>query len=84
MTELNDVISSDSTLVLINASTINARGQIAGLAFEPSTGALPAFLATPTHGARGRSSTGISPGRGRNFVLPAHIRQMLRDRLAKP
>ena len=85
MTDLNDLVANDSQLVLINASDINARGQIAGLAFQPSTGQLPAFLATPRHGeVTGESATDSQPRARRTVVLPANVRKMLRESLVKP
>jgi probable HAF family extracellular repeat protein len=82
MTGLNDLIPADSPLFLINASAINARGQIAGLAFQTSTGEFHAFLATPIHGeVAGENARGH---RGGKVVLPANVRKMLRENLAKP
>jgi len=47
MTDLNTIIPSDSALQLISGEGINDRGEIAGTAFDPSTGESPAFLAVP-------------------------------------
>jgi probable HAF family extracellular repeat protein len=47
MTDLNTLIPADSPLFLLVATSNNARGQIAGLAIEKSTGEAHAFLATP-------------------------------------
>jgi probable HAF family extracellular repeat protein len=47
MTDLNNLIPSDSTLSLILACSINSQGQIVGLAVDKDTGAAHAFLATP-------------------------------------
>jgi len=47
MIDLNTLIPADSPLFLIVAPSINARGEIAGLAVEKSTGKAHAFLATP-------------------------------------
>ena len=81
MTDLNELVSPDSGLELINATAINARGQIAGLAFRPSTGELCAFLATPTHGGlAGESATGAAGRKASpvpKIVLPEHILEML-------
>ena len=47
MTDLNTLIPTNSTLYLLLAYSINSSGQIVGLAVT-SSGALHAFLATPT------------------------------------
>lgn len=47
MTDLNALVLLDSPLFLVGAFSINSRGEIAGTAFDPSTGEMPAFLATP-------------------------------------
>jgi hypothetical protein len=78
MTDLNELIPSESPLVLINASQINARGQIAGLALEISSGELRPFLATPRHGeVADESATGAVRDRTKT-VLPANVRNILR------
>jgi len=85
MTDLNDLIANDSPLVLINASAINARGQIAGLALQPSTGELPAFLATPRHpeltGERARNA---QRGARRTVAIPPNVGKMLREVVVMP
>jgi len=83
MTDLNTLIPADSPLFLINAVGINARGQIDGLAFQTSTGEFHAFLATPVHGEIS-SESATAGARGRKIILPAHVRKMLRESLAKP
>jgi probable HAF family extracellular repeat protein len=47
MTDLNTLIPADSPLFLMVAPSISARGQIAGIAVEKSTGKAHGFLATP-------------------------------------
>jgi probable HAF family extracellular repeat protein len=47
MTDLNTLIPADSPLFLIEALGINDRGQIAGPAFNASTGDFHGFLLTP-------------------------------------
>jgi probable HAF family extracellular repeat protein len=82
MTGLNDLIPANSPLFLINAGGINARGQIAGLAFQTSTGEFHAFLATPMHGGvASESTTAAAHRRGRKIILPENVRKMLRQRL---
>jgi len=51
MTDLNTLVPPGS-LQLVYANDINSAGEIAGGAFDPSTGASPAFLASPNHGRR--------------------------------
>ena len=89
MTDLNTLIPPDSPLFLIEASgTINSRGQIAGFAAQISTGEGRAFLLTPSNsGFASESATLTARGatnQGPKFVLPANVRKMLRERLAKP
>jgi probable HAF family extracellular repeat protein len=89
MTDLNTLIPPDSPLFLIEASgTINSRGQIAGFGLEKSTGEVHAFLLTPSNsGFASESATLTAQGetsRGPKFVLPANVRKMLRESLAKP
>lgn len=47
MTDLNTLVAPGYAGILINAQDINNRGEISGRAFDPATGQLPAFLATP-------------------------------------
>ncbi|MBV9296059.1 MAG: DUF3466 family protein [Acidobacteriaceae bacterium] len=52
MTDLNTLIPADSNLFIINASNINERGQISGMATVlsgPHTGEIRAILLTPAH-----------------------------------
>lgn len=47
MTDLNTVIPTSSTLYLLVACSINAKGQIVGFAFDTITGEIHGYLATP-------------------------------------
>lgn len=47
MKELNTLVAPGYNDLLINAQDINDRGIITGRAFDPVTGELPAFVATP-------------------------------------
>ena len=47
MTDLNALVAPGYTGLLTTAQDIDDRGAITGRAFDPSTGARPAFLATP-------------------------------------
>jgi probable HAF family extracellular repeat protein len=86
MTDLNTLISADSPWFLIEALGINDRGQIAGHAFNNTTGEVHGFLATPDDGeadseialaARGETS------QRREIILPENVRKMLRQRMAQ-
>ena len=49
MTDLNTLIPADSPLFLLQACSINSRGELTGLAVDTSTGEAHAFLAIPTN-----------------------------------
>jgi probable HAF family extracellular repeat protein len=86
MTDLNTLIPPDSPLFLIEAvGTINSRGQIGGLALEKSTGEVHAFLLTPSNSEfASDTATLAAPGAtSPKVVLPANVRKMLREGLAK-
>ena len=58
MTDLNTLIPADSNLFIINASNINERGQISGMAFVhagPHAGEIHSVLLTPVDGSIGTS-----------------------------
>jgi len=71
MTDLNTLLSPDSSLYLIIAISINDSGEIVGQAFDSDTGDLPAYLATPTEGTKSH----LGP---QKLVLPPQVREMLR------
>jgi probable HAF family extracellular repeat protein len=74
MTDLNTLIPPDSPLYLIEATgTINDRGQIAGEAWQISTGEVHAFLLTPT-----REHWAISERP--KVVLPENVRKLVQQR----
>jgi hypothetical protein len=50
MTDLNTLIPAGSALLLIQACSIDSRGELMGLAVETSAGELHGFLAIPTPG----------------------------------
>ncbi len=72
MSDLNSLISHRSALFLTTGSHINERGEIAGQAFEKTSGGIPAFLAIPTNEHSAHPSTG--------FMLPASVRERFRQR----
>jgi probable HAF family extracellular repeat protein len=58
ITDLNTLIPADSNLFIINASNINERGQISGMAFVhagPHAGDIHSVLMTPVDGSIGTS-----------------------------
>ncbi len=73
MTDLNTLLPPDSPLFLLIALSINSRGEVAGCAFELSTGEIHAFLATPTPGGTAHGSPKVT--------LPENARKMLRQQL---
>src|SRR3984893_6763963 len=91
MTNLNALIPSDSPWFLIEALGINDRGQIAGPAFNTSTGDFHGYLLTPCDENQGDNESedegeGTAVARGEtsqtpNVVLPENVRMMLHQRL---
>ena len=58
MTDLNTLIPADANLFIINASNVNERGQISGMAFVhtgPHAGDIHSYLATPVDASIGTS-----------------------------
>ena len=47
MRDLNNLVSGSTPLFLQTACSINALGEIDGIAFDPATGEFHAYLATP-------------------------------------
>ena len=75
MIDLNSLIPSGSPLYLTEAEGINDRGEIAGTAFDPSTGDAPAFLAIPAPAAQ------IAGDLVGKVNLPENVRASLQRRL---
>jgi probable HAF family extracellular repeat protein len=50
LVDLNGLVAGTTTLFLETACSINSKGEIIGLAFDPSTGYIHAYLAIPTTG----------------------------------
>lgn len=87
--DLNSLAVPGTALYLVNASDINDRGEIAGYAYDPSTGNLPGFLAIPcdaehadVEGCAGQDGTGARDQTVavHKIVLPQHVRTMLQQR----
>jgi probable HAF family extracellular repeat protein len=72
MVDLNPVLPVGSPWYLLQACSINAAGQITGLALNTITGDLHAFLATPIYGsgapARGATKAPQVPNSVRNLI----------------
>jgi probable HAF family extracellular repeat protein len=89
MTDLNTLIPANSPLFLLNATSINDRGQIVGGALT-STGEVHAFLATPrdseTDGESATTAAARKTVQRPNITLPENLRKLLerRGRLSMP
>ena len=86
MTDLNTLIPPGLPVYLYYAGDINDRGEITGIAFDPVTGAGPAFLAIPCDDEHaddpGCQAASQAPFRvdSPRVVLPENLRQQLRQR----
>jgi probable HAF family extracellular repeat protein len=76
--DLNELIAGDSSLYLLTACSINAQGQIIGLAFDPNSNDLHGYLATPSSSAA--AAAGLSETKARATSLPMDV-HMLVERL---
>jgi probable HAF family extracellular repeat protein len=82
MTDFNTLIPAGSPLVLLQARSINSRGEAAGYALHVATGEIHAFLATPCIGNRCDSgvldTTAVErASAGAHLALPENVRHML-------
>lgn len=88
MTDLNALIPSTSPLFLTFGAGINDRGEIAGSAFNATTGQAPAFLVVPCDDRRDDDQDCRGDGddfeanqsAGRNVALPENVRERLQQR----
>jgi probable HAF family extracellular repeat protein len=81
MTDLNTLIPAKSPYFLIEALSINDRGQIAGFMFDSSTGVAPGFVATPVEGQEGEAAAALDgTSEEPRPVLPENVRRMLERR----
>jgi probable HAF family extracellular repeat protein len=71
MMDLNSLIPANSPLYLLLACSINSRGEITGLAVDPSSGDLHGYVATPVDGAGPLNES-------RPMILPKAAREKLR------
>jgi probable HAF family extracellular repeat protein len=85
MTDLNTLIPADSPLFLLQACSINSRGELTGLAVDTSTGEAHAFLAIPTNSDSESASAALAEQGGssgvKKVVLTANVRKQLQQRL---
>ncbi len=85
MSDLNDLIPSDSPLYLVYALGVNDAGEIVGFAAEKSSGELHAYLASPAHGQSGQKS--VTPAvqavteQNQQVTIPENIRMLLQRRV---
>jgi probable HAF family extracellular repeat protein len=80
MSDLNTLIPADSTLYLIFGCSINASGEIIGLAVD-SSGNLHGYLATPVRSDRGSEALSTAPQSAASpMVLPEAVRKTIRGR----
>lgn len=87
-TDLNSLVLPGTTLYLVNASDINDRGEIAGYAYDTSTGDSPGFLAIPCdnaqanlEGCEGQAAAGAVIDAHDQVMLPEDVREQLRRRM---
>lgn len=73
MTDLNTVTPADSPLYLLTAFGVNDAGQIVGLGFDPVSGEVHAFLASPIPGGGPAAR-----GKARRPSLPDNVREVLK------
>lgn len=72
MTDLNSLVSGNSSLSLMLACSVNARGEIIGLAMNTATGEFHAYMATPS-----AASSNAVPHAVQSAPLSEDIRKLL-------
>jgi hypothetical protein len=79
MTDLNTLVRPDSSLYLLLANDINARGEIVGYASDTNTNAIVAFLAIPVSGLTmdATQTEGNPGGNSKRTFVPDNIRRPL-------
>jgi len=81
MTDLNSLIPADSPWFLVEALGINDRAQIAGFAFNTSTGDTRGFILTPVQSSESSAQTARSTASKEPPALPEKVRRMLKRRM---
>jgi probable HAF family extracellular repeat protein len=75
ITDLNTVVPADTSLYLLTAFDINDAGQVVGIGFDPASGEVHAFLASPNPGG------GPAAHRAeRRQIIPDIVRENLQRR----
>ena len=93
MTDLNTLIPANSPLSLLQARTINSRGETVGFALEASTGEIHAYLATPCDKEHAdkegcMNDAEVTPAaqgdanEGLKPILPENVRKLLKQQRA--
>ena len=75
MTDLNTLIPADATLSLMLACSINAHGQIIGLAMQKGTTDLHGYLLTPSNG----DNCGASTSAASQDAVPDEVQKLVRQ-----
>jgi probable HAF family extracellular repeat protein len=83
MTDLNTLIPANSSLYLLDASTINDLGEIVGYAADQTTATYPAFLAIASHGKNFGQAAAVQADSLAGVALPAGVRLAARGRLQR-
>ena len=73
LVDLNSLVAGSTPLYLMTACSITSRGEIIGIAFDPNTGEIHGYLATPTRG-----DTTATPHASKPVVLPDWVGSRLR------
>ncbi len=82
LTDLNTLIPAGSPLFLLEALGINDGGQIAGYAFNASTGEVHGYLATPVPGSESTALVAQSQTSERpKIALPENVRTLLQRQI---
>jgi probable HAF family extracellular repeat protein len=79
-TDINTLIPADAHLHVLLPLSINAAGQIVGLALDTNPFGAHAFLATPNEGGDETNHV-LTQTLNRSTVLPESIRKLLRQRI---
>ena len=78
MTDLNTLVSKSSPLFILTACSVNASGEIIGIAVDKATGEAHGYLATPKPATSEFSTNEVS---GDRPVLSEAVRQLVQQRM---